>query len=63
MCYIRDQTAPQHVCSIWETTELMMYRAQGSDSALTKTSLRCVIDAGEYTTNEIHLSIATNLFK
>lgn len=63
MCHIHDQTAPQHIYSIWETAELMMYRAQASDLALTKTSSRCVIDYGEYTTNEIHLSIATNLFK
>lgn len=30
VCYIHDQTTPQHVYSSWETTQLMVYKVQGS---------------------------------
>lgn len=42
-CYIHDQTASQHIYSVWETTQLMMYKAQGSDLVLTQTS-KCTVD-------------------
>lgn len=56
-CYIHDQTASQHIYSVWETTQLMMYKAQGSDLVLTQTS-KCTVDSGVYTAGEVHLSLA-----
>lgn len=49
----------QHIYSVWETTQLMMYKAQGSDLVLTQTS-KCTVDSGVYTSGEVHLSIATD---